>query len=59
MMHLYVCPRYEILSPDGVHAQANHQLDGALEFLSALGAEPLDPSAFEEASGVGVEVSQH
>lgn len=37
--------------------QANHQLDGALEFLSALGPEPLDANAFEEASGVGIEVS--
>ena len=38
--------------------QANHQLDGALDFLSALGSEPLDAAAFEEACGVGVEVSQ-
>lgn len=36
--------------------QANHQLDGALEFLSALGSQPLDTAAFEEASGVGIEV---
>jgi hypothetical protein len=40
-------------------AQANHQLDGALEFLSALGSEPLETNAFEDASGVGVKVSQH
>jgi Glutaminyl-tRNA synthetase, non-specific RNA binding region part 1 len=39
--------------------QANHQLDGALEFLSALGSEPLDAAAFEEASGVGIEVSRY
>lgn len=39
--------------------QANHQLDGALEFLSALGSKPLDAAAFEEASGVGIEVSQY
>ena len=38
-------------------AQANNQLDAALEHLSALGSEPLDAPAFEEAAGVGVEVS--
>ena len=35
----------------------NAQLDGALKFLGALGSQPLDVPAFEEASGVGVTVS--
>jgi len=39
-----------------MHPQANHQLDGALEFLSSLGSQPLHTAAFEEASGVGIEV---
>ena len=37
--------------------QGNNQLDAAMEHLKALGAEPLDVAAFEDASGVGVEVS--
>lgn len=36
--------------------QAN-QLDGALEYMSACGSEPVDVAAFEEAAGVGVDVS--
>ena len=31
-------------------------MDSALEYLAALGPAPLDPQAFEQASGVGVEV---
>ena len=34
----------------------NAQLDGALEYLGALGAQPLDVAAFERAAGVGVVV---
>lgn len=37
--------------------QSNAQLDGALEFLGKLGSEALDRAAFEEAAGVGVEVT--
>ena len=35
---------------------SNAQLDGALEYLGALGAQPLDTAAFEAAAGVGVVV---
>lgn len=37
--------------------QANNQVDGALEYMSARGSEPVDVAAFDEAAGVGVEVS--
>mmetsp|Transcript_551 Transcript_551/g.1641 ORF Transcript_551/g.1641 Transcript_551/m.1641 type:complete len:812 (+) Transcript_551:162-2597(+) len=37
--------------------KANNQLDAALEHLSAVAAGPLDAAAFEEAAGVGVEVT--
>ena len=40
-----------------VALQANNQLDGALEHLSALGSAPLDTKALEEASGIGILVS--
>ena len=35
---------------------SNAQLDGALEYLGALGAQPLVAAAFERAAGVGVVV---
>jgi hypothetical protein len=35
---------------------SNAQLDGALEYLGALGAQPLDVPQFEQAAGVNVEV---
>ena len=38
--------------------QANNQLDGALEYLAKVGSDPIKPAELEEASGVGVEVTQ-
>ncbi len=40
----------------GDRIASNAQLDGALEYLGALGAQPLDAAAFESAAGVGVVV---
>ena len=40
----------------GDRIASNAQLDGALEHLGALGAQPLDAAAFESAAGVGVVV---
>jgi len=44
----------EYISGDRI--ASNAQLDGALEYLGALGAQPLDAAAFERAAGVGVVV---
>lgn len=44
----------EYISNDRI--ASNAQLDGALEYLGALGAQPLDVAAFKQASGVGVVV---
>ena len=35
---------------------SNAQLDGALEYLGALGAQPLEVPAFEQAAGIDVVV---
>ncbi|KAL4447374.1 hypothetical protein ABPG77_007407 [Micractinium sp. CCAP 211/92] len=37
--------------------RSNAQLDGALEYLGKVGSEPIDVAKFEEAAGVGVEVT--
>lgn len=39
-----------------LYLQSNAQLDGALEYLKAIGDGALEKGPFEEASGVGVVV---